>query len=257
MISTIRKMIAAAAEDCDVSPTVIIVLVSIPFVLPLATIAAGILHRPTFDLLTGEDQLGEWLQVAAWLGAIIFTTLLLSRLVRARESVYVALYGCFLAGMIFIVGEEISWGQRIFGFSTPDSLIEINRQRESNLHNIYGVQTMFSWAMFIVGAYGTIVPSLAAWRWGRYRDWPLFVKRLSPHWVLIPFFLLMLVWRTYRNLFEPLQDYYYAISQFGETTELVLATAFLIFAWHQWRMRPSESAGGVGTSSDMTITSQT
>ena len=39
--------------------------------------------------------------------------------------------------MMFVgFGEEISWGQRIFGFSTPDSLAEINVQTEFNLHNI-------------------------------------------------------------------------------------------------------------------------
>lgn len=42
-----------------------------------------------------------------------------------------------LAMMMFVgFGEEISWGQRIFGFSTPDSLAEINVQTEFNLHNI-------------------------------------------------------------------------------------------------------------------------
>lgn len=38
--------------------------------------------------------------------------------------------------LLFGAGEEISWGQRIFEFHTPDYLKDINRQREFNVHNI-------------------------------------------------------------------------------------------------------------------------
>jgi hypothetical protein len=42
-----------------------------------------------------------------------------------------------LAVLFFIgFGEEISWGQRIIGWETPQYLKEINRQRETTFHNI-------------------------------------------------------------------------------------------------------------------------
>ncbi len=37
--------------------------------------------------------------------------------------------------MVFIAGEEISWGQRIFEFTTPEFLRGLNRQDEFNVHN--------------------------------------------------------------------------------------------------------------------------
>jgi hypothetical protein len=40
------------------------------------------------------------------------------------------------AGAVAVAGEEISWGQRIFGITTPDVLGAINAQGEFNLHNI-------------------------------------------------------------------------------------------------------------------------
>ena len=49
----------------------------------------------------------------------------------------------FLVGglaMAFLGGEEISYGQRIFGFATPDFLSS-NNQGESNFHNMPGVKT--------------------------------------------------------------------------------------------------------------------
>jgi hypothetical protein len=42
-----------------------------------------------------------------------------------------------LALLFFVAfGEEISWGQRIYGFETPDALKEINKQHEFNIHNL-------------------------------------------------------------------------------------------------------------------------
>jgi len=43
----------------------------------------------------------------------------------------------FLAVLFFIgFGEEISWGQRIIGWETPQILEAINKQKETNFHNI-------------------------------------------------------------------------------------------------------------------------
>ena len=43
-----------------------------------------------------------------------------------------------LAALAFFwaAGEEISWGQRLFGLATPEWLAQINGQKETNLHNI-------------------------------------------------------------------------------------------------------------------------
>jgi len=49
-----------------------------------------------------------------------------------KKFVYLGLAVLFLFG----AGEEISWGQRILGFQTPEPLSEVNRQEEFNLHNL-------------------------------------------------------------------------------------------------------------------------
>ena len=38
-------------------------------------------------------------------------------------------------GCIYYAGEEISWGQHWFGWSTPEAWLHINDQGETNLHN--------------------------------------------------------------------------------------------------------------------------
>jgi len=47
-------------------------------------------------------------------------------------------YFFLLLGVFFIIclGEEISWGQRIFNIGTPQIILDNNRQGEMNLHNL-------------------------------------------------------------------------------------------------------------------------
>lgn len=46
-----------------------------------------------------------------------------------------------VCGLLFFVafGEEISWGQRIFNWDTPESIEKMNFQQETNLHNLDGL----------------------------------------------------------------------------------------------------------------------
>jgi hypothetical protein len=50
----------------------------------------------------------------------------------AKQLIYVGLALLFFFG----AGEEISWGQRLLGFETPQALSQVNRQEEFNLHNL-------------------------------------------------------------------------------------------------------------------------
>ena len=87
----------------------------------------------TFRNLTLEDYWVEYL-TAVWFllaGFLLFGTAWLEPSLF-RRGVYI------LGGMamVFAAGEEISWGQRIFGFATPDFLLPWNYQKEFNVHNI-------------------------------------------------------------------------------------------------------------------------
>ena len=87
----------------------------------------------TLYALTREDYWVENL-TAVWFllaGILLFVTALVERSFF-RRCVYI------LGGlaMVFAVGEELSWGQRIFGFATPDFLMGLNEQKEFTVHNI-------------------------------------------------------------------------------------------------------------------------
>lgn len=88
-----------------------------------------------FLRFTEEDGLLEWLTVLGYLvAAIVFAGLAINSL-RKREPVVWFLILLTL-GCIFVAGEEISWGQRLFGLKTPELLAEVNYQNELTLHNI-------------------------------------------------------------------------------------------------------------------------
>lgn len=49
-----------------------------------------------------------------------------------RKLLYLALTLFFFVAL----GEEISWGQMIFGFAVPENIAQLNEQKELNLHNL-------------------------------------------------------------------------------------------------------------------------
>ena len=102
----------------------------------------SIAHPSLYETLTREDGWVENLTAVAFLmgGVALFGAALAERRLFPR-CVYV------LGGLalIFFGGEEISWGQRIIGFETPDFLAKANVQGEFELHNHYNIREVFSY----------------------------------------------------------------------------------------------------------------
>ena len=51
------------------------------------------------------------------------------------DPLLIAWCGAMFAGGIYLAGEEASWGQHYFGWSTSDQWSQVNDQQETNLHN--------------------------------------------------------------------------------------------------------------------------
>lgn len=80
------------------------------------------------------------------LGTVVMLVLALAiavRLFLARKTLPVrwlgAWMGLFALGALYFAGEEASWGQHYFGWSTPEALAAVNAQEETNIHNISGI----------------------------------------------------------------------------------------------------------------------
>ncbi len=92
-----------------------------------------------FVLLNTEDGLVENASALLFLACSLTSVLSIS-LVRnsaSRKTVLIL----FTVGFFLCFGEEISWGQRVFGFGTPEFVKGANVQDEMNLHNMFGYFT--------------------------------------------------------------------------------------------------------------------
>jgi len=91
--------------------------------------------------LSREDGVVEYVGAALFLMASIWYLVLYKRSrkflkvwrIPLRGNVFYLLLGL---AFLFVCLEEISWGQRIFGFETPEGIRQMNSQSEFNIHNL-------------------------------------------------------------------------------------------------------------------------
>lgn len=104
--------------------------------------------RDVFELpLTVEDGIVENVgSIFFLLASVLFLYLYYKS--SSRENAFFGkalnrnIYLLLLGLLLFVVfGEEISWGQRIFGWQTPEGLAEMNAQKETNFHNLWLFQS--------------------------------------------------------------------------------------------------------------------
>jgi len=105
-----------------------------------ATVATGYwlfyTDLPRFEQYVREDGIAEWLTgVGLLLGSIVCFYRFI-KLFRKKSAWFLLVTFCLGLFLFFAAGEEISWGQRIFGIETPVYFQEHNAQHETNLHNL-------------------------------------------------------------------------------------------------------------------------
>ncbi len=216
--------------------------------LPAVAIAgaavAAILGRDAYRLYTGEDGIVESLQVVAYAVALV-AAVRLTRHLRATGAALwlVGLYGLLVAGLVFMIGEELSWGQRIVGWGTPDTLASANKQAETNLHNIYGVGDAFKWVQMLAGAYGAVLPFVVG-RSTRLAPRRAELAWIVPAWPLALYFAPMFAWRVYRNVFPDPVRFNFLITEFNEVVELIFALGIAWFLVLRWRAARAPAVPG-------------
>lgn len=88
------------------------------------------------EVYTVEDGLVESLSVVALVAAAGICFVRVFRLRSLRSKWFLFCTGMLGALFVFGAGEEISWGQRIFGIESPEFFKANNAQQETNLHNL-------------------------------------------------------------------------------------------------------------------------
>ena len=175
-----------------------------------------------FNLLKLEDGPLEWLQFSEYFISSIFGIFIYIR--NKNKNTIDSFIWLILSAFCFIVAaEEISWGERITGFSL-NSLTEISIQSETNLHNLPFFHDYF------------LDPILIAicilFGWIGWRKWPYLNS--IPNKKLSLFFLI-----------TALYIFYYEISWAStvehirndlEIYEFLLSTGIFLHFWNNFKL---------------------
>jgi len=110
----------------------------------------------------------------------------------------------FLLGLAFVVafGEEMSWGQRFFGWESSEVFAEYNYQQETTLHNFFNPLFVYLYPM--VGMSAAVAVS-ALWLFPARPSPPLLRLLLPPpSFALLLFVMAASTFRGHSEVFEEL-----------------------------------------------------
>lgn len=187
-----------------------------------------------------EDRFIEWASVVAFGCAGVAG---LARAVKERRA-FDGLVALFL---LFVAGEEMSWGQRLLGITPPAYFLENNAQQELNLHNFANALGGPKWPFVVVLAGYAIVLPLAAYG---ARRWPVAARALErigatpPPGGAIAWFvaaIALFVW--------------YPLRFTGEWTELLAGSTFLVAMGLAARTLTAVAGGGLLVAGGLTLLS--
>jgi hypothetical protein len=222
-----ESLLHTSAQEWGISPRLARWLFWVPLIATLVIFALQI-NRDIFRFLLQEDGPAEWLSTIAFiLTGLVSLRIAFSRF-KAGHPWQAWLFVAVALVMLFAGGEEISWGQRVFGWETPQELMDVNDQGETNLHNIGIMLQLTNLAMFLTGLYGTF--AYIANRNLRFaRRWDQGDYLFVPPFFLATYFLPILIFRIARM--TVFTDSNFTLNRLGEWAEMVVAVGILLFFW--------------------------
>ncbi len=155
--------------------------------------------------------------------ALLFSSLLsfyFSFKMFKKSKLFFVLYLLASLGLFFVSGDEISWGQRLLGISSPDYFTAENVQREINIHNLSIFDSLIGYAYITVGLYG-------AFSWVMFKYTPLknkLIEKISPPNFLF-FFFFSGFFYNFLVTFLDIRNY----GEWSEVAELMLHLGVLFF----------------------------
>ncbi|MDH3403950.1 MAG: hypothetical protein OES32_08900 [Acidobacteriota bacterium] len=228
-----------------------------PFCVVFQLVCLKIARRRFYWSLVREDALFEDLTFYAYLFSSPLAVVVAVVLASRRQWTLAALYGVLALGLLFVAGEEISWGQRVWELETPE-LLTRNRQNELNLHNLASRRVLHGAYILVagIGAFGRLLlPRPLRRRLGANVD------LLLPRWYLTSYFFPAAALYVYFDYLSPIllrwlgESYYWTrtwykrfmIARDQEPAEALLAAGFALFVCdvllRLWLARNRRSVG--------------
>lgn len=203
----------------------------LPFISTLIIVLTRV-YKPLFRFLLVEDGVFEWFTFVCLLATAIFSFLVGLQLRSLKHPWQASLFILFGLAMFFAAGEEITWGQRVLGWETPEHIQAINEQGETNLHNLEGVLSITNLVMLSMGLYGVfawiVARAVHPERWWYKAD-----LILIPPVFLIGYFFFLAGFRLTRLFFE--FDSSFTINRIAEWSEFLTTMGLVMYLWLIWQ----------------------
>ena len=178
---------------------------------------------------SGEDGLIEWVSVSMYVATAVMTSRTAWSLTRLGHPRLGLFHFLFALTTVLVILEEISWGQRLFNWTTPEALSRINIQGETNLHNIktfeYLIYTTLLWACLLaLGGAGlrTVL---------HYHHRVTTADFILPTLSLSPGFLTAVIWIGAGQPFTFVRSILWLSPQGSEYPEVLLGFSLLLYAY--------------------------
>lgn len=226
-------------------------LLILTVVLALVAVTTAVLDAHAYFRLIDEDGIVEYSSALSWFLATAFALASIVLAPPRSRPMFVVLL--LLAVFFFVCGgEEISWGQRILGRESGEFFGRINKQHETNLHNIGSISIFAN--LFFVGSLLFFpgrawlerrTPGLRAWIAAQRGPWlSVWARRCY----LVGLAAFVAVGLRFQTLgFSPWTRKGWYNQMDDEIFEFFVAFAFCIFAlldlvwrWHQRKSRSQE-----------------
>jgi hypothetical protein len=241
-----------------------------------ASYSVFFLHRNTVFRLGREDGFFEDMTAVCFFAASLIFAVLFWRsrngtgndffFFRTRRNIWFILLSLLF---FFGGGEEISWGQRIFGWKTPDAFEHENIQHETNIHNLkmfnrndenwkgktgaaefLSAERLFSMFWF---AYCVVTPLL----WLFVRPWARLMERVNMPRIPLTLGLLFLVNYGVAEMIKPHALRIDLQWPLMEIKECLFSALFFLIAIYFWmrQTQPAQAPAAVPLPATMPSTS--
>jgi hypothetical protein len=180
-----------------------------------------------FVFTTGKvEGVAEWFQAFFYFFASLIFMRLGVRLIKNSKGLVRYLPLLFGLFVLFVALEEISWGQKLFGFDTPEEIAVINSQGELTVHNLYPVQAVLHLAYIFAGL---ALSFLTLFRSETSKSLKPSLKNYLPSKTLIPYFMSVSIFYFTFDYVNPLVGG--LIENHQEVAETMFSLGILIWAF--------------------------
>lgn len=184
--------------------------------------------------IAAEDRLLENTQAVCFAVAGVMAIVTGVRLRNMERTILALPYGLIAAGMLFGCLEEISWGQRLFHYATPEFMRIRSVQAETNFHNLQGVHQSLGYMGFVlstIASFAWLLPDALLRRRGG------FLAFVVPPPICMLYFLQNGVFAAFLVTQGYFVDKPILKVGYQELFETPFAMGFIVFlGWNLWRL---------------------